>query len=141
MFRSDRNALPWHLKITQGAVQVNDGAQPTFSIAWPNVLRTLSLQGSRSWQESWTVVPEIDPIKLRALRRAYQDASDDNAFHKDFKEGTAPSGQPYGKYGSKYVWVQDGHLDALTSLTLKILQEAPVAAGERPLQLPGLPNR
>jgi hypothetical protein len=139
MFRRDSAALPWHLKITTGAVQIGDSTQTSFSIMWPNLSRTFGINGSRGWTESWTVEPEIDGSHLTELQTLYREAAQPETFSIDFDEGDHSGGTPFGRYGNKFVWVKPGHLKGLTKLTLEVL--AKIHPSQRGLVLPGLPLR
>ena len=139
MFRTNPAALPWHIKVTTGTVQVNDTVTPTFGVTWPSVSRNATISMERSWQEAWTVVPELDPQKLKNLRNLYREWASKKIFDANFAEGSHPDVYPHGHYGSRYVWAVNP--DALTTLILAVMTEAPVAPGERPLMLPGAPLR
>jgi hypothetical protein len=104
MFRTNPSALPWHMKITTGTVQISDSVTPTFGITWPSVSRNATISPSRSWQEAWTVVPELDPDKLKNLRGLYREWASQKVFNANFAEGALPGASPYGRYGSRYVW-------------------------------------
>ena len=136
MFRTDYDSLPWHLKITTGLVQINDTVGVAYTVSQP-LVRTLTLAPSQGWTESWTVVPEIDETKLRYLRHLYRSAATAKDFDTHFEQGARPGGAPYGNYGSTFVWVKPGRLDALTELTLKVLGGGAVKEGERPVLVPG----
>ena len=47
MFRTNPWALPWHMKITTGTVQISDSITPTFGITWPSVSRNATISPSR----------------------------------------------------------------------------------------------
>jgi len=130
--------LPWHLKITQGAVQVSDSLGGSFTFVWPNTTRTPGANASRAVAESWTVVPETNAKILSALRDKYTLAV--STFDANYESGsTPPAGRPYGRFEKCTVWVKEEHLAALLELTTFVLKVSPVQPGERALQLPSLP--
>jgi hypothetical protein len=76
MQRQMPGALPWHLKVAQGSIGIDDGIDGSFTYNWESGLgslinRSLGVTGGRNWDESWTVVPEIDSLHLRNLQTAY----------------------------------------------------------------------
>jgi len=155
MVRQESNALPWHLKITQGSIAVTDQISPSLSATWSSISRTAEVSGSRQWSVSWTVVPELSKAKLLKLQGLYQSAACrdqsvteqvrqqcEQSFQATYGEGDqGPLDRPTGKFNGKYVWPKDGHIGDLTNLVMDVLASAPIDASERGLMLPGPPNR
>jgi len=137
MTRQSPNALPWHLKITQGSISVADTLTPSYSYVWPIIANTPGLTGAREWQLSWTVVPVTDKLTLLNLQHRYQAEAHDPAFSNNYVEGSEPLGTPYGRYGSKYIWPKDNTSTTLTTLITDVLDLAPISASEHAIQLPG----
>jgi hypothetical protein len=134
---AEEYALPWHIKITQGAIGITDSTSPSGSYVWPTIARTLSLTGSRQWAVSWTVVPELDFQKLRDLRDFYQRKT--HPLDAAFETGKSPpAGVPAGNYRDTYVWVRPGKNREFSDLVIEVLTTAPVSASERGIQLPGV---
>jgi len=134
--KADSNALPWHIKVTQGSIGVTDNANPpNFGITWPHISRTTTASVSRSWAVSWTVVPVIDKVTLEDLRGRYRMEAADN-FDTYYGTGSPPSDAPVTGSG---IWVKPGQLGHFTTLVTDVLAKAPVSATERGIQLPGVP--
>jgi hypothetical protein len=138
MFKSNPNFLPWHLKISQGSVQISDSLNPslTYNSANP-ITRGWTIAGGRMWAESWTVTPTVNADELDRLARLYRDA----ATASWVEEGFAPPGAPCGHYGRKFVWVKSENLESLTTLTEKVLGAAPLKPEERAFLVPGVPSK
>jgi hypothetical protein len=129
MLRQNADALPWHVKFTQGAITINDTINPAFNYTWgaKGVTRAPSVTAKRNWQQAWTIVPEIDSGNLQKLRWAYA-----KFYKKDWiHDGMGPGGSVSGRYGTKSVWVAVRDLTNLTEQTLNILGAAPTTAGDR----------
>jgi len=139
MIQQEPNALPWHLKITQGGIGITDTATPSFTFTWPTIARTAEISASRQWAVSWTVVPVQDKQTLLDLRLRYQrEVSDD--FLKYYEVASAPPSDRYtlyGRYRDTYVWVRQGEMEHVGVLVADILDKAPVTAADRAIQLPG----
>lgn len=133
MFREAPGSLPWHLKITQGSITINDALNPSFSYASPPINRTFGLAGSRAWQEGWTVVPVVNPLELSKLKTIYEKAR----TYSWIKDGAVPGGFAWGRYAGRLVWVGSDDLKKLTELTLEVLAATAIAPAERAFQLPG----
>jgi len=129
------NILPWHAKITQGSISVNDTVTPSFMITAPNVSRQAQISFDRAWSESWTLVPEVDPVKLFRLRSLYVCIALDEQFEDYFGEGSSAPGSLSGRYRATTVWIKTDHLSTLTDITLAVLAAAPTTAAERPVAM------
>jgi hypothetical protein len=137
MFKCNSDSLPWGIKITQGSMQLTDAVTPSFSYAWPAVTRTGTLGGSRTWQDSWTVVPVTSKGELEELKAIYKVEVAKKWFHL----GTlVPRGCPSGHYGTLWVWVDKDHVSDLTAVVLQVLDKTPIKAEERSIILPGPPR-
>jgi hypothetical protein len=138
MFRQNAYAVPAQVSITQGSIQITDLANPSFMYTWPIVSRVFGISTSRTWQESWTVVPVSDYATLKTLRDMYGTCAQGVAFHPGavaFNEvknlpgneqkdagaisslsdcsswlgfGNTPGGLPFGHYSTTFVWVKQG---------------------------------
>jgi len=138
MFRQNAYAVPAQVSITQGSIQITDLANPSFMYTWPMVSRVFEINASRTWQESWTVVPISDYATLKTLRDMYGTCAQGKAFRPGtvaFNEvknlpgneqkdsgvisslsdcsswlafGNVPGGLPFGHYGTTFVWVKQG---------------------------------
>jgi len=138
MFREAPNSLPWHLKIAQGSITINDNLNPSFSHTWPTISHTLSLSGTRSWQDSWTVTPLVDDKFLGQLRQIYNQYCRADWIH----EGFGPPGSFGGHFRQTYIWVSRENVKDLTDVTLLVLHtqvKADQAASAKlgPALLPG----
>lgn len=145
MIRQMPDALPWHLKLTQGSVTINDQVTPSFTYTWGNQLsRALGLTAQRGWQESWTVVPDLDPGDMSKLIDLYNGnvpkvPSPVKAAW--IHDGLPPVGSVSGHYGTRIVWVGTSDIGKLTKLVQAVLLAAPVTASDKGLTLPGpVPN-
>ena len=140
MIRQQPDALPWHLKITQGGIGITDSANPSFTFAWPTIARTLGISASRQWAISWTVVPVYDKQTLLDLQTRYREEATNNKFDTYYEEGSLPpvnQSIPYGKYGDTYLSVRSGQMGHVGVLVTDVLARVPVTAADRALQLPG----
>jgi hypothetical protein len=138
MQRQMPGALPWHLKVTQGSIGIDDGINGNFNYNWESgfgslINRSLGVNGGRNWDESWTVVPEIDSLHLRNLQTAYSQYVNAPWIHN----GPPPPLSICGHYGPRCVWVKTSDIARLTQATLDVLSAAPVTAGDRGIILPG----
>lgn len=138
MFVVEPNALPWHIKITQGAITINDSFTPTLSyVKAAAISRTVQLAGSQSAQVSWTVVPVVDKTTLVALQGIYQEAAKSasnptlTTIYAPIKSGT----KPCGSYQGKQVCVVD--MVKFATLVTDVLAITSVLPEERAPQLPG----
>jgi hypothetical protein len=103
MIRQQPEALPWHLKITQGGIGITDSANPSFTFGWPTISRSAEISATRQWAVSWTVVPVQDRDILAELSERYQSEAKDS-FDMYYEEGsTAPQNPlvPVGKFGPR----------------------------------------
>jgi hypothetical protein len=137
MFCHDPNSLPWHLKITQGSIAIDDSLNPQFNYTWSPVSRMFGISGSRGWQESWTVVPVVDRNEIYTLQSIYQGTASLKGTNRWFDESLPKPGCLSGRYGITSVWVLPGHLKDLTDLTLKVL-EATKETGPASITIPGV---
>jgi len=137
MIRQDPGALPWHLKVTNGGIQIQDQVvAPSYTYAWPAIAQTVSANGlgQRQWQLGWTVVPTVGKKQLLKLQALYRQRAFAKDFDSNFVEGsTPPDSTPFGSYHGVYVWARPGHTQALTDLVTGALDAAPITAAERPL--------
>jgi hypothetical protein len=117
MFRQAPDALPWHLKIAQGSIAINDSLNPSFSYNWPVISHTLSLSGTRSWQDSWTVTPLVNNKFLKQLQNIYNNSCRAEWIH----EGFGPPDSFGGHFRQTYIWVGRENVKDLTDITLKVL--------------------
>jgi hypothetical protein len=78
MFSSDPDALPWHVNLKTGAVQVTDSGTAGFlgqTDFTHNFASSPTLSGSRSIVQQWGSVPVTDDTTLKLLRKAYRIAA------------------------------------------------------------------
>jgi hypothetical protein len=84
MFCEDPAALPWHVNLQNGAVQVND-AGSVGTIAQTDLGHTFTwspyFTGTRSIVSQWSTIPVTDETTLQLLRLAYQIAISYRADH------------------------------------------------------------
>lgn len=79
MFACNPDALPWHLKLNSGSVQVSDQGTGLFSdvfTADKPTIYTMTFSAQRGVVNQWAVIPTVDPENLAALELAYQKAID-----------------------------------------------------------------
>jgi hypothetical protein len=136
MLREHPDALPWHVKLTNGSVEINDSAGPSYTYNWPIVSNSFGFTANRSWQESWTTVPVVDATELRSLRSKYA------TFVKAtwIQQGIPPLGVYSGRFGATVVWVKEEDVKQLSDATLAILEITKVEPGERAIVLPVNPQ-
>lgn len=135
MQRDSKDTLPWHVKLSEGQVTINDSISPSAGLEWSPTARTLQLEAGREWQVSWTLVPVTDAEQLRGLRVIYMASAD----YDWIKNGSAEDGCPSGTYGDESTWVAREDIGKLSDLVLKVLEAAPMQAEER-LFLNGRPS-
>lgn len=79
MFACNPDALPWHLKLVGGSVQVTDQGTGLFNEVItkgkPNVY-SLTVTGQRGVVNQWGVIPTVDADNLQLLELAYRKAVD-----------------------------------------------------------------
>ena len=133
MFRAAPGSMPWHIKIAQGSITVNDNVNPGLRFAWPPTSREIGLSVAREWQTSWTVTPVIDPGELAELKVLYEAAAQQSWI----ESGEMSDAVAFGQYGLTHVSVRLPHLSQLTDLTLKVLEKTKIKSEDRsPLQGP-----
>ena len=83
MFACTKDALPWHVKVKGGTIQVTDQATGGFLAVIPSAvsdsvkaLFTPSTAGQRTALQQWDVDPAIELDELESLQLAYQKAID-----------------------------------------------------------------
>ncbi len=103
MFACNPEALPWHLKLQGGIVQVTDQATGEIGAilqsGGPNQFLPI-LAGQRTAVAQWQVDPAVDPDELDQLRLAYRKAIDPTdadgsikrAIYKEVADLSATSG-------------------------------------------------
>lgn len=154
------DALPSHVDITEGAVQITDHLEPGIELAWAGATPanpTASLSASREWAASWNVTPVRDPGALRRLQELYRSAKTDNAFTGGPRAATPattrPSDRPepgwlftgeppsdalyVGRYRGVSVYVTACGLGGLSKFTLLVLGAAGEPKGVRLEQFRG----
>lgn len=134
-FYTDKNALPWMMKLTGGQIVVNDSIGAGFTIAWPHISRFGNAHGDRQWQMSWMVVPEMDTTALRKIKARYLKEVNATDFAASYEISSTPFiDGPSGNYGLTWVRARPGS-DKLSILLDDILTTAPVTAQDRGLML------
>ena len=135
-------SLPWHIKITQGAITIQDSVTPTLGyMSAAAITRSIQLAGTQSAQVSWTVVPVVDQPTLGKLQHYYASAATGtDPSYKNFFSTSAPGeGLPCGAFGKTRICVTD--MSGFITLVNDVLSATAVSAAERGIQLPGpLPN-
>jgi len=140
MMRAVPNALPWAMKLSQGAVTLTDMGQiaPGFSTTYPQVTPSTTLTGSRSLADGWTVTPLADPDQIKPLAAQYQEF-----VHKDWIHdggGSIPSGAFVGHYKDHTVWVSADDIQKLNPLVLDSMHALLTQKGaSSSLLIPGTP--
>jgi hypothetical protein len=132
-------ALPWHIKITQGTITINDSVTPTLGyMSAAAITRSIQLASTQSAQVSWTVVPVVDKPTLGTLQTYYQKAASgtDPTYGTFFVEGTSSqNGMPCGSSGNTKICVTN--MGGFIALVQDVLSATAVTAAERGVQLPG----
>lgn len=140
--------LPWHVKLDDGRVQVEDEvrAQADVSPLTTNLEPLIGGFGERRTTHLWGVVPVTDPKELRDLQTAYRIALDRETdedliegideiptgwFEKGRRDDVPRNARFVGRYRDRYVWVPDDHIEELTRFTLNILSIVRLDPDER----------
>jgi hypothetical protein len=91
MFTANPNGLPWHVKIKDGTVQINDeGGVPELGVQWGNSPNfTRGVRAVRSVTEQWGADAVTDPRRVKKLQDVYRKVvglppAPDPAFFKHF---------------------------------------------------------
>lgn len=167
MFKQNPDAVPAQVSITQGSIQITDLANPSFMYTWPMVSRVFGISASRTWQESWTVVPVTDYATLRTLRDLYRTCASGAAINDKstlFNEiralpgndglssdaisswaecgswlgyGNVPEGFPFGHYGTSFVWVKPGGSKQFGDLVMQTISASGNGAKTQAQVFPG----
>jgi hypothetical protein len=76
MYTCNPELLPWHVRISDGTVQVNDeGGLSEFGVQWGSTPGfTQALRGVRSVAEQWGAHPITDPLVVKTLQDVYRQA-------------------------------------------------------------------
>jgi hypothetical protein len=99
----------------------------SFSIIWPLGSRAAGLNGTRGWNESWTIVPVVDHSEMQKLRRTYEKAANEPWIQRRKPTETEV---PEGTYKTEIAWVKKSDIGKLSELVLEImnpLQSNPVS--------------
>jgi hypothetical protein len=131
-------SLPWHIKITQGAITIQDSVTPTLGYMHAAAItKSIQLAGTQSAQVSWTVVPVVDKPTLQTLQMYYANAAsgDDPTYKKFFSVSAPGNGMPCGSFGKTKVCVTD--MSGFIALVEDVLSATAVTAEERGIQVPG----
>ena len=131
-------SLPWHIKITQGAITIQDSVTPTLSyVSAASITRSIQLAGTQSAQVSWTVVPVVDQPTLETLQNYYARAAtgSDPTYGRFFSTSAPGEEMPCGSFGKAKVCVTD--MPGFIKLVNDVLSATKVTAAERGIQIPG----
>jgi hypothetical protein len=149
------DALPYFAVLQDGTTQVQHEKGAEFGLAWtPYTLagETLALRGNRVLSEQWGLDPVKEPERLDAMRWVYRWATRGEegvtpdgwtrlgyfhareevrkippGFFQTGKCGAAPKDACYvGRSGAQAVWVDAAGVEALTRLTLVIMDIATI---------------
>src|SRR3954452_11246828 len=162
-FHCAPDVLPNFAVVGTGGTAVTDQGTANAELEWDPRTITRELLGvgvSREVQEQWTMAPVVNPDKLRAIRSLFQlvaqggatDPEADKLLNAFLGEGymewvqrgwygvggcrDVPKGACYvGHLGHTFVWVIPDGLEALSRLTLVVLNVAtldPTAPPEKP---------
>jgi hypothetical protein len=76
MFTYNPAVLPWHIRINDGTVQVNDeGGMPEFGVQWGGTPGfTRGIRAVRSVTEQWGAHAVTDPLVVKTLQDVYRQA-------------------------------------------------------------------
>ncbi len=76
MYTASPELLPWHVRISDGTVQVNDeGGLSEFGVQWGSTPGfTQALRAVRSVTEQWGAHPVTDPLVVKTLQDVYRQA-------------------------------------------------------------------
>jgi hypothetical protein len=76
MYTASPDLLPWHVRITDGTVQVNDeGGLSELGVQWGSTPGfTQALRAVRSVTEQWGAHPVTDPLVVKTLQDVYRQA-------------------------------------------------------------------
>jgi len=76
MFTANPAVLPWHIRINDGTVQVNDeGGMPELGVQWGGTPGfTRGIRAVRSVTEQWGAHAIIDPLAVKTLQDIYRQA-------------------------------------------------------------------
>jgi len=148
MLSHQPDVLPWHVKLDDGNVQVEDEGRLSLEVS-PLTSDFDPLAGSfveRRRTQQWGLVPVTDPRELRDLqalyRRAMGERVEEDALDEieDVPEGWFRTGGrrevpddavSVGRYRDRYAWVEQDHARELTEFTLAALSVVRLKPGER----------
>jgi len=160
MFTQNQGAVPAQVVVTQGSITISDQTSPSFNFTWPPTSRMLGMSASRTWEESWSVVPVTDYASLTTLRYLYANCAANAAFDSKFvsqlaqteikdvdklglcsawleKGNVLPGSTIYGRYGSSFVWVKAGQEKAFGDFVMQVMQVAGNAPKAQTFTFPG----
>lgn len=161
-FHCNPETLPHFSVVGTGGTSVNDQGTASTELEWSPyaiVREQLGLEVTREIEEQWTLAPVVNPDKLRAIRCLFQlvaagETSDREAdsllrsfLGDDYSEWIrrgwygvggrrdVPKEACYvGQCGACRVWVTPDQLDALTRLTIVVLNIATLDPAPPPAQ-------
>jgi hypothetical protein len=156
------NVLPHFAVVGTGGALVNDQGSVNVELEWDprTIIRELmGVDAARQVELQWTLAPVVNPDKLRAIRCLFQlvvlgettDPEADKLLKAFLGEGymewvqrgwygvgsrsDVPKGACYvGHCGVQYVWVMPDDLEALSRLTLVVLNVATLDPTPLPTQ-------
>lgn len=148
MLSQQPDVLPWHVKLDDGNVQVEDEGRLSLDVS-PLTSDWQPLVGSfveRRGTQQWGLVPVTDPKELRDLQALYRRAMGarvegerleelDDVPEKWFQTGSrreVPDDAVYvGRWRDRYAWVESDHTRELTEFTLAVLSIVRLKPGDR----------
>lgn len=148
MLGSDPDLLPWHVKLDDGIVQVEDEGRLALDISpLAADLDPLSAAfGERRQTQRWGLVPVTNPEELRDLQALYRQAMGrevegdpieeiENIPRGWFETGgardVAVDAVYVGRWREHYAWVRPGRTRELTNFTLAVLSIVRLNPDER----------
>jgi len=161
-FECNSDILPHFAIVGAGGTLVNDEGTANVELEWDAATlarKMLGVGGTRSIEEQWTMAPVVNPDKLRAIRAVYQlTTRGENYDPEGDRLLVAFLGENYGRWieqgwygvgckrdvpcqacyvghcGGQYVWVMPGGIEAMSRLTLAVLNIATLDANPEPQQ-------
>jgi hypothetical protein len=141
MFKANEGAVPSQIVITQGTISIIDSAAPSFSYAWPFISRTAGISASRTWDESWSVVPVTESTALGTLRDIYKKCArgelEECKTWPDFSSVVPGNALLFGNYGTQFVSVKPGEFQQFGDFVMRVMKAAEPAPNKQSFTFPG----
>lgn len=158
MLLEDADLLPWHVKIDDGDVQIEDKGRLQVEVS-PLTSDLEPLAGGlaeRRQTQRWGLVPVTNPKELRDPHALYRrtmgreiegNATDEikdvpeNWFRTGPRGDVPPNARHVGRWRNRYAWVRPGRTRNLTEFTLSVLSVVRLKPDDRGFDRGIIPGR